>query len=56
MIRPYSRANELESLGVGPRFGAFEVPQGILMCSRDSETYRVGETQELQANPTDLSI
>lgn len=56
MLRPYSRATELEFLGAGPRFGAFEVPQGMLMCSRDSETYRVVETQELQANPTDLSV
>lgn len=38
------------------RFGASEVPWGMLMYIQDSETYRVGETQEIQANLTDFSI
>ena len=38
------------------RLRASEVSQGMLMHIQDSETYRVGKTQELQANLTDFSI
>lgn len=38
------------------RLRASEASRGMLMHIQDSETYRVGETQELQANLTDFSI
>lgn len=56
MFRPHPRAAELESLDMGPGLGIFEVLWVMVMCSQDSVTHRLGETQELKANLTDFNF